>query len=670
MASIGEGKLYAKPHHRTGKGITQRVLAALRVQASFLILALVLLAELALLLWYRQVNLDEGWYLWASKLVYEGKVLYRDFAYTQTPLLPYIYGLSQQVLGEGLYQGRLFTLALTLATVALCVATAARVAGRSAALICLAFFTLSFFALAQFSYTATYALTAFFMTAALWVAVSGWAERWRIFLAVGLAALAVAVRLSAIVVMPPLLLYLVWQSRARGRTLVFSLSVALVWLALVLGFYWSLAGELMVYDIIGFHTDRLLKPEWHQLRMWHMGMRTLQDFLLLIGVTVAAGCVGAEQCWRLWRRGITSVGTVTGPLLLTLSVTAAAFFAVHLLPRTTDSYYNALQMPLLSLAGALLFAGWLAQEQPAQRRYLWVLVVLVMVAHAGRQWRGFVRDGYVAWPLRSHLALVQEAAGLLRRFVEPGATLLSFSPHLALEAGLRVAPGYEMAIFAYRPTWSNEEVARFHVVNNEWLLADLNAGASAVALTDFDLEQIYGEREAVQETLTRRYRWIAALPLLGPYSDDLNLYLPPQFGDPRPQYEHPALLASHIALLGYDLAQTELAGEPELMVALYWRAIQRPSQSYTVFVQLLDAEGRRATGWDNPPCRGTCTTDTWQAGEWVRDEYRLSLGELPPGVYTLHVGLYEPENGARLPVLTPTGDVAGDHLLLAEIRHQ
>ena len=61
--------------------------------------------ELLALLLIRTVNLDEGWYLWASKLVYAGQVLYRDFAYTQTPLLPYVYGAFQLLFGEGLYQG-------------------------------------------------------------------------------------------------------------------------------------------------------------------------------------------------------------------------------------------------------------------------------------------------------------------------------------------------------------------------------------------------------------------------------------------------------------------------------------------------------------------------------------------------------------------------------------
>ena len=42
-----------------------------------------------------RLNQDEGWYLYASRLVYEGRLPYRDFAFFQAPFLPYVYGLPQ-----------------------------------------------------------------------------------------------------------------------------------------------------------------------------------------------------------------------------------------------------------------------------------------------------------------------------------------------------------------------------------------------------------------------------------------------------------------------------------------------------------------------------------------------------------------------------------------------
>ena len=41
--------------------------------------------------WLGGLNQDEGWYLYAANLVAEGKMLYRDFFYTQGPLMPLIY---------------------------------------------------------------------------------------------------------------------------------------------------------------------------------------------------------------------------------------------------------------------------------------------------------------------------------------------------------------------------------------------------------------------------------------------------------------------------------------------------------------------------------------------------------------------------------------------------
>ncbi|MDW8268066.1 MAG: hypothetical protein RMN24_02775 [Anaerolineae bacterium] len=60
-----------------------RQLAFTGAVVSFLVTA-------AFLFVYREVNLDEGWYLWAARLVYEGQIPYRDFAYPQAPLLPYV----------------------------------------------------------------------------------------------------------------------------------------------------------------------------------------------------------------------------------------------------------------------------------------------------------------------------------------------------------------------------------------------------------------------------------------------------------------------------------------------------------------------------------------------------------------------------------------------------
>ena len=75
---------------------------------------------------------------------------------------------------------------------------------------------------------------------------------------------------------------------------------------------------------------------------------------------------------------------------------------------------------------------------------------------------------------------------------------------------------------------------------------------------------------------------------------------------------------------------------------------------------------------DSEPGGGLNLTTIWSPGETVIDNHGLLLPtELPPGSYTLLLGLYDvADPTARLPVQTPTGTtdaLVSDTLPLAEI---
>ena len=72
--------------------------------------------------WLGGLNQDEGWYLYAADLVAEGKMLYKDFFYTQGPFMPRFYGSARCVWDTwGLLGARILT--LTLGFVGICFAT-------------------------------------------------------------------------------------------------------------------------------------------------------------------------------------------------------------------------------------------------------------------------------------------------------------------------------------------------------------------------------------------------------------------------------------------------------------------------------------------------------------------------------------------------------------------
>jgi hypothetical protein len=121
-----------------------------------------------------------------------------------------------------------------------------------------------------------------------------------------------------------------------------------------------------------------------------------------------------------------------------------------------------------------------------------------------------------------------------------------------------------------------------------------------------------------------------------------------------------------IALIGSNLArQEESAPGTELSITLVWHALKRPAQTYTGFVQLLDAEGQLVAQQDHPLAHNFIPSTLWEPGLTIADEYQIALpAALKAGVYQVIVGIYDAATGMRLP-LSVNGVAAGDALPMA-----
>ncbi len=121
-----------------------------------------------------------------------------------------------------------------------------------------------------------------------------------------------------------------------------------------------------------------------------------------------------------------------------------------------------------------------------------------------------------------------------------------------------------------------------------------------------------------------------------------------------PQYLVDAPLGDGIRLLGYDTIPSAPQPGDILVVRLHWQVDARPSGDWTIYNHLLGppkADGSFLwAGYDSPPGGGSLPTSRWQPGWRIVDEVPITLpADLPPGPYTLEVGLYQPA-GVRLPV--------------------
>jgi hypothetical protein len=126
---------------------------------------------------------------------------------------------------------------------------------------------------------------------------------------------------------------------------------------------------------------------------------------------------------------------------------------------------------------------------------------------------------------------------------------------------------------------------------------------------------------------------------------------------------------NRIALIGYDLDRRRAApGEP-IHLTLYWRALAKMEKDYVVFVHLLRGKDQIWAGVDSQPLDGAAPTSTWQLRQTFEDSYDLiTKPDTPPGAYEIEVGLYLPQAGKRLGILTPDGRLQGDRVLLSKVR--
>jgi hypothetical protein len=110
--------------------------------------------------------------------------------------------------------------------------------------------------------------------------------------------------------------------------------------------------------------------------------------------------------------------------------------------------------------------------------------------------------------------------------------------------------------------------------------------------------------------------------------------------------ERSSAFGEAIALRGAQI----MPNEDGLGVTLWWEALTPLGGDYTVFVHLVDDEKQLVATGDGPPLEGGFPTRLWHPGDSAADEHLVLLPpDLPPGVYSVQVGWYDPITGTRLP---------------------
>ena len=414
---------------------------------------------------YAPYNGDEGIYLYASRLVMEGKLLYRDTFFHQFPLLPYFYGAVLEPLGGGLYLGRLLSVVLSVSAFLLLLPVARTVAGEAGAAAYALLFGLNFWAISNLVRVKHYALTAFLLSLGTFflLAYNG-RKSVKIVGALLAFALTASTRISTLPVAFIACAYLlrrerddppaVWLTRV---TFVCSLSLIFAY-----GLFVSLSQTL--YGTIGYALSNYERRGLYRYFTWQLRVfRGLVVFRIPSMAIILL--LRLRQIAPQWRDRIRSAWSAPSPTVF-LAAVSLTLFIVHFYVGHVHEDYHVIYLPLMAILGAQAFRGLAEEARRVNRSSAFASLSLFLAAltiFTGLRYGVFKQD---AFQIPSTLpAYYAQADVLARRTSFRGAEILGLTPIVPYLAHRELAHGMEYGVDTYRPALSDEEARAGNFMN-------------------------------------------------------------------------------------------------------------------------------------------------------------------------------------------------------------
>lgn len=518
----------------------------------------------AMNLYFGELNQDEGWYLYAARMVSQGKLPYIDFASTQGPVMPFVYVLAQPLVRlSGVAGGRLFTALLGLIGVVITSLLAARlVPPQKKNLAALLAFSLAGINVYQSYFSTivkTYSLCGLFIVSGFLVLTFANGKRAWIMAGVSgvLLALAAGTRISAGVVLPVVFVVLFfaviqvrrWQDAidSNGTRAIIG-DAAAATISPFIWFWFAVGAVLTVLIIFPPFAFKAPAALWFALVEYHAGRypgsfvallaykagfisRLVQAYFVPVMLMVSAVLY---MLFNRNLRNIRSLFSVVGEapfsrtIVISIWCSVAAVTLVHFSAPFPYEDYQVIIFPLFAVALAVMLSEISGDEKESVpqvstgKTETWISVAVLLLCIASsfaspvnQGWFTGQRDR-IWWPLRKETPLntLQRAAGIVQSMTKSDDILLTQDLYLAVEAGLNVPKGLELGPFSYFPFWSTKKAKACHVLNREMMLDLLNTvDAPVAAFSGYGLsigapavvELSKTEKELLWKIVARRY---------------------------------------------------------------------------------------------------------------------------------------------------------------------
>ena len=444
--------------------------------------------------WMGGLNQDEGWYLYAANLVADGKVLYRDFFYTQGPMLPIVYSAFTWIWKSfGMLGARVFTLSIGVFGVLLAAVLARRLApeGRrgEAAVATLLLLGTNLYHVYYLTIPKTYALAALFvMSGFLFIdlAQEAWNRARGGFMWAFVAGLSLAfasgtrISLGAILCVVGMFL-LVAAVRGRERRVVAGfVAGGLGGLALVYGPFLVLDGPRAgLIAAQAFHAAR--GGGEHDIT-WIVGsLSRLVRWYLPVFVVLGIGIVRHKA-------------STAAPALLsrTLLMALLSFLMVFFVQMYAPFPYEDYQVPIMGLLAVCAVVLFMCvSEKPLLLLVLGMTWALSFGNPLLEKWSTNGQDRF--WSIKKdkfELAQLRDVAKRIEALDPGGKELFTQDVYLAIETNRRVPKGFEMGPYAVLSDADYERLVR-----------EANAPVAALSGYSFAVDMPIGRERPIEKQM-------------------------------------------------------------------------------------------------------------------------------------------------------------------------
>jgi hypothetical protein len=420
-----------------------------------------------------RMSADEGFYAVASRNVMQGEIPYRDFAYTQMPLLPYINGAVMSLVGWEMDTQRAINIFWALIGIVAVVYTLRRRFGSwepgllAAFTVTAAPYWCEFQAMGK-----TYSAGGMFLALATCAMLLRMPIYRKTVLVALFGALASGCRLSLAPVIAIYVLALIVEATGKRQRLLVPAIAAAIGGGMLLPFFFAAPGN-MLFMVYEYHTASIFMRR---------GLKLLVEWWQMAPAAIILLAAGLACARALLKKGLKSeillmLGLVSGLLLPMLSASA---------------YGNYIVPVLLSAAAAGTAALWSAGKTPlfSLRQIIWLLPLLVLFHPLPRTFDRIEGNdakvtsiaGYVnnAIRFRSHADEAKTSAAVrsVAEFIEghaPEGPVLTPVLIVATEAGREIMPGTDMGMFTVMASNDYRQAEEMNLITLDGLVGMVNS---------------------------------------------------------------------------------------------------------------------------------------------------------------------------------------------------